>query len=630
MNLLPRLSLITLHSILIAGTLLATAANLYASTTMDRNQIDAAYKWDLTAMYQSAEDWEKHYLEIEQRIKAFAAFRNTTSQNPEQLLKTLQERDDLGVQLEKLYAYARLRHDEDMRQPQPLALLQRAQSLATQHGEALSWLSPELLGIPENLLQSWLQQPELQLYKHDFANLLRSRQHILSPREEELLAMSSKATAAAGDVFSLLTNTELKNRSIHSPDGTEIEVTNPVFYQAMSSKNREFRRQAFLALHASYLDVKNSLAASLSGTLHRDWYTAKARGYASSLQASLDAENLPVSVYHNLTETVSKHTPLLHRYIALKKKSLKLDSVHFYDLYVNLAEAPEQEYSFEQARDLVLEGTQAFGQEYTSVLQLAFQSRWIDVFENTGKRSGAYNMGTHLSPPYVLLNYKGNFNGVSTLAHEMGHAMQSYFTKETQPAVYSGYPMFTAEVASTSAEILFKRFMLAKTADRTERARLINEMLEDIRQTVFRQTQFSEFDLAAHTLAEKGQPMTAEALMEINHQIYLRYFGPDFTIDPELNVECLRIPHYYRNYYVYRYATSYCAAAAIAEQIIQNQEGSKERWMQFLKTGNSDYALNMLASAGVDMTSPKPIEDCMHLFEDLLNQLEELLEQPAQ
>jgi oligoendopeptidase F len=395
--------------------------------------------------------------------------------------------------------------------------------------------------------------------------------------------------------------------------------------QAMYSKDRRYRKDAFLGLHNSYLDVKNTLAATLAGTVNRDWFYAKARHYPSSLHRSLDAENLPLSVYHSLIETVNNHTHLLHRYVSLKKKALKLDELHFYDLYVNLVDGPERKYTFDEARELVLSGVKPFGEEYMEIMKKSFKSRWIDVYENKGKRSGAYNMGTYLSAPYVLMNYNGTFNDVSTLAHELGHAMQSWFAKENQPPIYAGYPMFTAEVASTAAEIVFKKSMLELTKDRNERAFLINQMLEDMRATLFRQTQFAEFDLLAHTMAEKGEPVSADSLMKKYRESYVRYYGPDFVIDAELEVECLRIPHFYRNYYVYRYADSYCAAAAIAQRILTNQPGAGEQWMKFLKTGSSMYAIDMLKVAGVDMTTPKPIEDAMALFEDLLDQLEELL-----
>jgi oligoendopeptidase F len=438
--------------------------------------------------------------------------------------------------------------------------------------------------------------------------------------------MAGKTTETGEYAFSLLTNTELRRRTVKDPGGIELEVTSPVFYQAMYSKDRRYRRDAFEAYHESYLGVKNTLAATLAGMMHRDWYYSKARHYGSSLHRALDAENLPADVYHNLVGTIGKHLPLLHRYAALKRKALGLDAVHFYDLYVNLADVPERRYAWDEARALVLEGIAPFGEEYAGITRTAFDSRWIDVYENRGKITGAYNMGTYLSAPYVLLNYTGTFNDVSTVAHELGHALQSYFAKENQPPVYAGYPMFTAEVASTAAEIVFKRSMLGQTTDRQERAFLINQMLEDMRQTVFRQTQFAEFELAAHTLAEQGHPMTAEAFMTIGREIYARYYGPEFVIDPGLEVECLRIPHFYMNYYVHRYANSYCAAAAIARQIMARTSGAQDRWLSFLKTGNSRYALDMLRLAGVDMTTPQPIEEAMALFRQLLDELEPLLE----
>jgi oligoendopeptidase F len=596
-----------------------------AAGVPERREVEDKYKWDLTVMYPDDAAWENQAQELERMISSFAARRGTCGRSAQELRDTLKLRDTLSVQLEKLEAYATMRHHEDMRVAELHARQQRAQTVALKYDEASAWFKPELLQVPEGALHDWLQQEDLKVYAHFFDDLLRSKAHILSPREEELLAMSGKATEAAGNAFSILANTELRWRTVKDPTGQDREITSATFYQAMYSKDRRYRRDAFAALHDSYLDVKRTLAANLAGAMERDWYYAKARRYDSALHRSLDAENLPVSVYHNLIRTINRQLPLLHRYVALKKKALGLDQVHFYDLYVDLVDVPERAYTFEQARDLVLGGVEPFGPEYVSVMKQAFSSRWIDVYENKGKMSGAYNMGTYLAPPFVLLNYKGTFKDVSTLAHELGHAMQSWFVKENQPPVYAGYPMFTAEVASTAAEIVFTRSILERTADRRERAFLIDQMLEDMRQTVFRQTQFAEFDLAAHQLAERGEPMTAEALMKIGHEIYLRYYGPDFVIDPGLDVEVLRVPHYYRNYYVYRYATSYCAAAALAQRILRKEPGAVEDWMRFLKTGHSRYALDMLKMAGVDMTSPKPIEDAGALFGQLVSELESLL-----
>lgn len=604
--------------------LMPMTTTLTAATTPERSTIEEKFKWDLARMYATEADWNSHAQAVEKMVVDFAARKGSLGTSAQSLLATLKQRDQIGIQLEKLYAFAAMRRDEDMRQQQPQALYQRAQTLAVKYDEAAAWFQPEVLQIPEARLKEWLAQPDLKIYAQFFDDILRTRAHILSPREEELLAMAGKATEASGDAFGLLSNTELRWRMVKDPEGKDVEITSSSYYRAMQSKDRRYRRDAFTALHESYLDVKNTLAATLNGTMQRDWYFSKARRYASCLDRALDAENLPSGVYHNLVKTVDAHRHLLHRYIAFKKKVLQLDSVHQYDLYVNLVDVPERSYTFEQARDLILEGVKPFGPEYCAVIKQAFESRWMDVYENKGKRSGAYNMGTYLSVPYVLLNFKGTFDDVSTVAHELGHAMQSWFAKENQPPVYSGYPMFTAEVASTAAEIVFKRAMLEKLKDPKERAYLINEMIEDMRGTVFRQTQFAEFDLAAHTLVEKGEPMTAESLMKIGREIYVRYYGPDFTIDPGLEVECLRIPHYYRNYYVYRYADSYCAAAAIAQRILKQEPGAREDWMKFLKTGNSKYAIDMLKVAGVDMTTPKPIENAMALFEQLLGELEQL------
>ncbi|HEY5909030.1 MAG TPA: oligoendopeptidase F [Verrucomicrobiae bacterium] len=598
---------------------------LLAATTPERSAIGDGYKWDLSKMYAGQQEWEDHYKRLDSMAGTFATRKGRAAGSAATLLETLKLRDTMDVQLEKLEAYAAMKRDEDMRQPSAQALYQRAQTLVLKWQEAASWLRPELLELPEDRLRSWLQEPDLKIYGHYVDDLLRRKPHTLSPREEELLAMSGKATDASSDAFSLLSNTELRWRTVKDAEGRDIEITSSSFTQAMQSKDRRYRQDAFMALHGSYLDVKSTLAATLAGAMERDWYYAKARGYSTSLHRALDAENLPLGVYHNLIETVNAKRQLLHRYVTLKKRVLKLDAIHFYDLYVNLVDVPERSYTYEEARDLVLDGVKPFGPEYVGVMKQAFDSRWIDVYENKGKRSGAYNMGTYLSAPYVLLNYQGRFHDVSTVAHELGHAMQSWFAKENQPPVYSGYPMFTAEVASTAAEIVFKQSMLERTQDPKERAFLINQMLEDMRGTIFRQTQFAEFDLAAHTMAEKGEPLTAESLMKVCHEHYVRYYGPDFVIDPQLDVECLRIPHYYRGYYVYRYADSYCAAAAIARHILKQEPAACEQWMKFLKTGNSMYAIDMLKVAGVDMTTPKPVEDAMGLFEQLLNELDRLL-----
>jgi len=601
------------------------AASDPTTSTLERSAIEEKYKWDLSKMYASQDDWEAHYKKLEAMIKDFAAKQGKVGESASSLLSALKLRDEVNVQLEKVFGYASLRRDEDMRVTANQALFQRAQTLGVNWGESSSWFQPELLAIPEEKLREWLKQPDLRIYQHFFDDLLRTKAHILSAREEELLAMSSKATDAASDVFGLLSNTELRWRTVKDREGKEIEITSSSFTSAMQSKNREYRRAAFEALMASFLDVKSTLSATLAGAMNRDWFYAKARKYPSALAGALDAENLPEGVYDNLVKTVNDRRQLLHRYVALKKRALKLDNIHFYDLYVNLVDVPERHYSFEEARQLVLTSMKPFGDDYVNVLQQAFDSRWIDVYENKGKRSGAYNAGSYLSAPYVLLNFKGRFNDVSTLGHELGHACQSYFAQKSQPPVYAGYPMFTAEVASTAAEIVFKRFMLDQTKDSKERAFLINQMLEDMRGTIFRQTQFAEFDRAAHTLAERGEPITAEGLMKICHEQYVRYYGPDFVIDSALDVEGLRIPHYYRDYYVYRYADSYCAAAALARHIMNNDPGAREQWMKFLKAGNSMYAIDMLKLAGVDMTTSKPIEDAMALFDQLLGELEKLL-----
>jgi oligoendopeptidase F len=591
----------------------------------DRDTIDAKYKWDLALMYASESDWDTHYAEVESMVDRLQGMQGQLGSAPEFLAQALDLRDRADVQIEKLYAFAMMWMDEDMRAAGPQSMKKRAQTLAVRYGESCAWLAPELLQIPRATLEGWLQREDLAVYAHFFDDLWRSQAHVLSPREEELLAMASKANSAATEAFGLLTNAELKLRTMTDRNGDSVEISPGVYHQMLYSKDRNERRDAYLGHMASYIEIKNTLAATLGGAVERDWFGAKARHYDSCLEASLDAENLPVSVYHNLIDTVGEHLPLLHRHTELKKRKLGLDEMHPYDLYVSLIDMPERKYTYEEGCALVLEGVAPLGPEYCAMMEKSMTSHWIDVHENKGKRSGAYNMGTYLSPPYVLLNFNGTYNDVSTIAHELGHAMQSYYSQQNQPAVYSGYPMFTAEVASTAAEIILKQHMLNKTTDTQERAWMIETMLENIRTTVFRQTKFSEFDLAVHGMAEQGEALTADAMMAKGRAIFEKYYGPTLVLDEESDIEPLRIPHYYRNFYVYRYATSYSAATALAKRIIDAEPGAVDDFMKFLTIGNSMYAIDMLKVAGVDMSTPKPVADCMVVFEDLLDQFEELL-----
>ena len=426
-----------------------------AQAPPDRSDIKTEDTWNLQDMYASQDAWKTHRDAIEALVGELAARRGTAGESPEQLLAVLQLHDRINAELDKLYAYASMNFDQDMRQPSEQAIRDRARSLVAEYAESRAWLEPELTGLPREKVDAWLERDDLAVYRHFFDNLFRRSKHILSPREEELLAMASKTSSASANTFRLLTNTELQRNTIKDSDGKNVIVTDAVYYDLISSKDRRVRKDVYLALHRSYMDVKSSLASTLEGAAQRDWFYAKARGYNSSLEAALDQENLPVGVYHNLIDTINKHLPLLHRYTALRKKVLELDEVHPYDLYVSLVDAPEQRYTYERARQLIIESLEPIGKEYVDALKVGFDSRWVDVYENKGKRSGAYCSGAYLVHPYVLLNFKGNYDGVSTVAHEMGHAMQSHFANTTQPPVYADYPMFTAEVASTAAEIVF-------------------------------------------------------------------------------------------------------------------------------------------------------------------------------
>jgi len=591
-----------------------------------REEIDEKYKWKLEEIYASDSDWEEDFKKIRQMSAKIAGYKGKIAGDMNALLECLTLRDEMLALNDKLFVYARMRRDEDNAKPEYQALTDRATALSTEVYASVSFIVPEIIKIDEAVLEKGMEEVEgLSLYRHYFSELMRQKEHTLSEREEELLALTSEMSQAASDIFSMFNNADIKFGFIKDENGEEVELTKGRYIKFLESRDRRVRQDAFRTLYSSYSAMKNTLAASLNSNIKANKFYASVRKYDSCLGASLDNDNVPVSVYNNLIESVNRNLPVLHRYLRLRKKALKLDELHMYDLYVPFVEEPSKQISYEEAKEIVAKGLSPMGCKYLEDLDMAFKSGWIDVYENKGKTSGAYSWGTHLTHPYVLLNYQGTINDVFTLAHEMGHAMHSYYTNKTQPYVYSEYKIFVAEVASTVNESLLIHYLLNNTSDKKEKAYLMNHYLEEFRGTLFRQTMFAEFEKIVYSKAESGEALTAEEFCRIYKGLNEKYFGKEVIIDDEISMEWARIPHFYSSFYVYKYATGLSAAVSLSQQILKEGVPAVERYLKFLGSGGSDYPLELLKKAGVDLSEPEPVDAALKVFESILDELEEIL-----
>ncbi len=594
-------------------------------TAPTREQIDERHKWNLADIFPDDAAFEAAFKQVEAQVKRLPELKGTLGRSGDSLLKALATRYEVFADLEKVMLYAGLSYHQDMSVSQAQGRWDRVETLSTRAQEAISWLTPEVLTIPWETLDSWMSRsPELAVYRHALEDIHRVKAHSLSPREEELLAMAGEIAAAPGNIYGRFTNTDLDYPVIKDEKGGDVQLSAAVYGQLIYSPDRRVRRDAFLGMHDTYAGKQSTLSAMLSSQVKQHIFYARARKYDSSLHAALDGPNIPVEVYRNLIDTVGRNVHRLHKYVELRKRLLKLPDVHGYDLYVPMIDAPQTEIRYNDGVATILEALKPLGGDYVGTLRDAFESRWIDVYETKNKRSGAYCWGAYKTHPYLLLNYKGTMNDRSTVAHEMGHAMHSSYTVKKQPIVYGDYATFCAEVASTVNEVLLAHHLLNHAKDDTERLLILQQQIEGIRTTVFRQTMFAEFELKIHEMAEAGEPLTGESLRKVYGDLVVKYYGPELVMDPSADAECLRIPHFYRNFYVYTYATSHCAATNIGRRIIDGESGAVEGLTAFLSAGSSRYPLDILKLAGVDMTTPRPIEDTMELFTELLEQFEEL------
>ncbi|MGC4375405.1 oligoendopeptidase F [Fictibacillus sp. Mic-4] len=591
-----------------------------------REEIPVQDTWDLEAIYETDEKWEEEFNEIKNLLPGLKEYQGKLGESAQTLYDFFQKEDEVTKKLGKLYTYAHMRYDQDTTNSFYQGLNDRASVLATQVSSTISFAVPEILSIPEEKLNSFVNEFEkLSLYKHALDEINRQRPHVLTKEEEAILADVREVTNNASTTFGMLNNADMKFPSIKDENGDELEVTHGRYIRFLESSDRRVRKDAFHAVYGTYDKFKNTFASTLAGTVKRDNFFARVRKFDSARQAALNNNNIPEEVYDNLVKTVNDHLHLLHRYVTIRKKALGLDELHMYDLYTPLVKDVKMEVTYEEAKKLILEGLAPLGEEYVNILKEGYEKRWIDVHENAGKRSGAYSSGAYGTMPYILMNWQDNVNNLFTLAHELGHSVHSYYTRKTQPYPYADYSIFVAEVASTCNEALLNHYMLQKTEDKKEKLYLLNHYLEGFRGTVFRQTMFAEFEQEIHVRAAGGEPLTPELLTKLYYDLNVKYFGNDLVIDKEIGLEWSRIPHFYYNFYVYQYATGFSAAASLSQQILEEGEPAVKRYVDFLKAGSSDYPIEVLKKAGVDMTTPEPIENALKVFESILDEMESLL-----
>lgn len=591
----------------------------------ERKDVNFADTWALTDLYENDAQWHEDFQWNQDYLKYVKGYQGRLGESAQLLYNWLQLGDEMSLIFEHLAVYAFRRADEDTRATEPQEMCAQLTNFMTQLNTATAFETNEILAIPdEKLEQFYKDNPALEGYRRHLDEIRRRRAHILSPAEERLLAMAGELSENPDNIFSMLNDADLTFPDAIDAQGEAHHVTHGSYIPMMYGSDRTLRKSAFESLYGVYESHKNTLAATLAAQAKQLWFFAQARKYPSALAAALDRTEVPESVYHSLIDAVRENLPKLHRYTSLRKKLLGVEELHFYDLYANMVGDVEMKFTFKEAKELVLKALAPLSENYLNGLRAGFEGRWIDVYENVGKRSGAYSSGAR-PHPFVLLNFQGTLNDVFTLAHEMGHAMHSEMSNVNQPVVYSDYVIFVAEVASTCNEALLMEYLLNNTTDKREKAYLINYFLEQFRTTLYRQTMFAEFELKINELAQQGQGITADRCCEIYRKLNEDYFGKDIVVDDQIALEWARIPHFYYNYYVYQYATGYAAAIAISRRILKEGQPAVDDYFKFLSGGCSMPPIELLKLAGVDLSTPAPIHQALELFDQLIDQLDELL-----
>ncbi|MCM1192752.1 MAG: oligoendopeptidase F [Butyrivibrio sp.] len=596
-----------------------------AKTLPKREQAATADTWNLELMYANREAWEADLVLAQEMGKKLAAREGHICDSAEDLLDTLRQDTDLGRKMGHLGVYVSCLSDQDTSNDTHQEMEQRFSGISAGIYSSISFITPEILELDAPRLEEYYRQcPELEEYRIMLENILRLKPHILPKEMEKLLADASEICDNPDRTYSIFSNADLKFPEVEDENGEMVQITHGRFILLEESADRRVRRETFEKLYGVYKQYSRTLASIYSGQVKQLIFRARARHYDSTLEAAVNGVNVPSQVYHNLVETVNKNLDKMHRYVRLRKRLLGVDELHMYDIYTPIIAGVSKNIPFEEAKETVLKALAPLGEDYLKTVREGFENRWIDVYENEGKRSGAYSTGSYDSNPYILLNYTGNLDNVFTLIHEMGHSMHTWHSNHAQPPMYARYRIFVAEVASTCNEILLMEYLLSHTTDKKERAYLLNHYLGSFKGTVYRQTMFAEYEMITNRMAEGGQSLTAEALTKVYYDLNCKYYGPDMVSDPEIGVEWARIPHFYYNFYVYQYATSFSAAVAIARSILKEGAPAVERYKKFLSGGCSMPPVELLKIAGVDLTTAQPIQDALDVFGQVIAELEEL------
>ena len=598
-----------------------------AEQVKERSEIEKQYLWDLTSLFADDDAWEAAYAQLDADLAQMDQFRGKLGDGVQVVVEAYRVLHDLAVRLEAVHGYAYQRRTEDTRDTKAQNMMTKADSLYVRFMGAVSYFDPEVLSLPDDVLESYRTAPEMAPYLHVYEDLLRQKAHTLTAAEEAIIAAFGDIRGAGGDVADMLMDADMTFDSIDNPEDPSkpIEVTHANYIQLQESTNRDVRRASFQSLYRSYRKHINTFGATYLNTLKESTLMTNLRHYTSARAASLAAYNIPESVYDSLVETVHAYLPQMYRYLKLRKKLLGLDELHYYDIYTPITKDYNVSYTYDEAKELLLSSVAPLGEHYVETVRKGLASRWVDVFPNAGKRSGAYSIGSCKTTPHISMNFTGTLDSVSTLCHEMGHSMHTYLTHENQPPQYDDYSLFIAEVASTVNENLLAENLLSKTTDPTARLFLINNLLDGFRGTVFRQTMFAEFEQIAHQRVQNGESASPEDLCTIYRDLIKLYFGDELVIDDEVQYEWARIPHFYRPFYVYQYATGFSSAVALSEGILHEGEPAVKRYLEFLSLGNSVYPLEALAHGGVDLSTPEPVAKALDKFAKLLDEAEALV-----
>ena len=592
---------------------------------MERSSIENRFKWTIDEMYPDEASMEKDIQKVKELIEEVKKYKGTLADNDENLFKVLNISEQASRILQNLYVYTHMKSHEDTRINKNQSNATKTDMLSTELSMATSYMVPEIIAMDSEKLENYLKTEKLSHYKKYVDDILRLKPHTLNEREEELLAAVSDLSGVPENIYDMLSFADLQFPEIEDEKGEKIRVTHANFSLFLKSKYARVRKDAFEAMYSVYNQYKNTFASTLYGGIKSEIFYAKTRKYESALQGSLFQDNVSVDVYNNLIDAVHENLDTLNDYIDLKKKFLGLDKINMYDLYVPLTENFDMEISYEKAQKIILEALKPLGEEYLENVKKAFAEGWIDVYGNEGKQGGAYSWGSYDSKSYILMSYKDDLNSLFTLIHEMGHSMHSYYSKNNQPYLYSGYKIFVAEVASTLNELLLINYLLKNASSKEEKIYLLNYYLEQFRTTVYRQTMFAEFEKICHGKVENGEPLTAEDFNNIYYDLNKKYYGESCEVNEDIALEWARIPHFYSNFYVYKYATGFSAASALSKQILEEGDSAVDRYKEFLKSGGSEFPLDQLRKAGVDMEKKEAVDEALHVFKDLVKQLEKEL-----